>query len=698
MISVDGLTVLLASAIVLVGSFVFKRKAPDVHPAVFREQAYIGKTRNEGETAIIRNTQTPHGVPLMSTFDATTSTVYEMFNKAINDFGPQKFMAERHGSQWAWLTFEEAGKRAKQFGAGLLQLKGIERPQRTQDTVPAGSQMVGLFMGNCPEWIITDYACTLYGLVTVPLYDTFDVESLQHIISQTGMTSLIAHSKHINKIFDIAGRTNNLKNVILADVSQITPEIKERADALQIFVQTIKEAEQVGSSNPAEQLPPRPEDVFTICYTSGTTGLPKGVMITHQNIVSGGAGMLATIPEGYKLNSADRHLSYLPLSHMFERIVFHTLAYLGCEIGFFSGDIAKLFDDIDSFKPTLFPTVPRLLSRLYDKVNGTIAQSGIIKKTMFNLAYEVKKQTLRNGIITKTSFWDKLVFGKLQARIGGRVRMMLTGAAPISPDVIEFVRIVMGCQVLEGYGQTEAAAAGFVTKVGDYEFPWGSHVGTPFPSVEAKLVDVPSMEYYATDKPHPRGEICFRGPLVMKGYFKEPKMTAETVDKDGWLHTGDVGELLPNCTIKITDRVKNIFKLSQGEYIAPEKIEQKIKTTYVAQLFVYGDSLKSALVCVVVPDAEAFVPWVKSTLGFNGSLEEACNSIAVRDAVMKDMVALGKKAGLLSLEIPKAIVLKAEPMSVENGLLTPTFKTKRNIAKRFYQKELDAMYEELGSK
>ncbi|KAJ3185136.1 Long-chain-fatty-acid--CoA ligase 6 [Geranomyces variabilis] len=695
-VEISTVTVLLASAVgaALLSSYLFA-VTPTFHPAKFRQQSVRTKTRKEGESAIIRNPITPHDSKLIDAFPGNVNTAYEMLWSAVNKYGSREYLAHRVGGSWAWQSFSAMGDRAKAFGSGLQEIAGLAAPNQKQE-FPLSSQMVGLFLVGCPEWIVADFACVTYNLVSVPLYDTFDADALKHIITKTEMSVLITSEKNANKALDMVGSCPSLKYIVIANVTTIAGDMAERAKATNVQLRTFKEVETVGKSNVREPVRPTPDDVFTMCATSGTTGPPKIAMITHRNLTTGGAGMCATLPEGYQLGDSDRHLSYLPLSHMFERICFWSLTHLGARIGFFGGSIPQLFDDVASFRPTLFPTVPRLLGRLYDKINITIDQSNIVKRTVFKVAFAAKRRMLHQGCVTNSSIWDK-IFGPIQAKIGGNVKVILTGAAPISPEILEFVRIVLGAETLEGYGQTESSAAGFVTAVGDYQYPFGSHVGVPFPSAECKLLDVAPMNYFSTDKPNPRGEILIRGPLVMKGYFKEPKLTAEAIDADGWLHTGDVGALVANGTLKIIDRAKAIFKLSNGEYISPEPIEGKIKATYALQVYVYGDSLQSSLVAIVVPDPESFPAWAADK-GFNGSLEDACKDENLRKAVLADLQALGKKGGLHGFEIPARVKLCAEPMSVENGLLTPTFKTKRNVARDHFRADIDKMYKEISGK
>lgn len=270
--------------------------------------------------------------------------------------------------------------------------------------------------------------------------------------------------------------------------------------------------------------------------------------------------------------------------------------------------------------------------------------------------------------------------------MGGRVRIMVTGAAPISPTVLTFLRAALGCQIFEAYGQTESSAGCTISMPGDWI---AGHVGAPLICNIIKLDDVEEMNYFSSNN---EGEICIKGPNVFKGYLRDPEKTAEAIDKDGWLHTGDIGTWLPNGTLKIIDRKKNIFKLAQGEYIAPEKIENiYVRSAAVAQVFVHGESLRSFLIGIVVPDPET-LPEFAAKLGLKGSYEDLCKNPAVKKAILEDMVRLGKEAGLKSFEQVKDLYIHTDMFSVENGLLTPTLKAKRADLVKFFKKQIEALY------
>ncbi|KAG1301542.1 hypothetical protein G6F64_011704 [Rhizopus arrhizus] len=372
---------------------------------------------------------------------------------------------------------------------------------------------------------------------------------------------------------------------------------------------------------------------------------------------------------------------------MFTFPIFLLLTYLNVLL---KGDTLKLLDDIAELKPTVFCSVPRLFNRIYDKVLAGVRQKGGISAYLFNTAFQSKKAYLDSTV--HHWFWDRIVFSQIRQKLGGRLRFILSGSAPVSPDVMDFMRICFSAQVFEGYGQTENYCGGCLTIVDDNT---SGVVGVPFPCSEVKLVDVPDMEYLSTDQPYPRGEICIRGHSVMREYYKNPEKTAETVDKDGWLHTGDIGLFDSANRVVIIDRLKNIFKLSQGEYIAPEKIEGVYqKHELVAQAFIYGDSMQSSLVGIVVPDKDTFPSWAKAKFP---SVENIYESDEVKTAFLKTVTAYGKESDLKGFEQMRAVYLTPNEFTIDNELLTPTFKLKRETAKKVYQSEIDNLYATLSN-
>uniref|UniRef100_A0A671TCJ5 Arachidonate--CoA ligase n=1 Tax=Sinocyclocheilus anshuiensis TaxID=1608454 RepID=A0A671TCJ5_9TELE len=397
--------------------------------------------------------------------------------------------------------------------------------------------------------------------------------------------------------------------------------------------------------------PPKPQDLAVVCFTSGTTGTDH---VTFDCILT-----------EFKTKSSVLQVS------MFCH---------GARVGFYQGDISLLMDDIKTLKPTFFPVVPRLLNRIYDKILGSVTSP--LRRVILHYAVRRKQAELSSGVVRNNSMWDRLIFNKIQASLGGNLRFILTASAPISPTVLSFLRATLGCLIFEGYGQTECTAGCTFSMPGDWS---AGHVGAPLPCAMVKLTDIPDMNYYAKNG---EGEICIRGHSVFRGYLKDEERTGEALDADGWLHTGDVGQWLPNGTLRIVDRKKHIFKLSQGEYIAPEKIENVYtRCVPVLQVFVHGDSLQ----VIVVPDPEVFVDWAKER-GVVGSYEELCQNPDVKKAVLEDMMAVAKEAGLKSFEQVKDLYLHPDMFSVSNSLLTPTLKSKRVDLRRVFSEQIAQMY------
>ena len=422
-------------------------------------------------------------------------------------------------------------------------------------------------------------------------------------------------------------------------------------------------------------------------------GNPKGAMLSHKNFVS-----LVSCLEysDVKIEEDEVYLSYLPLAHVFERILITLCFYKAVKIGVYSGDVQKLKYDLEDLKPTAFASVPRLYNRFYDIIQGQIKNLTGFKRTLVDKAVDSKLYYLRTGAHYKHAIYDALVFHKMKQAFGGRVHIMVTGSAPISSQVIDFLKICCSCPILEGYGQTESTGASFLTVMND---PLSGHVGGPLSNTEFKLVDVSELGYTSKDKdpktgePLPRGEVCIRGPGVFQGYYKDEEKTKEAVDNDGWLHTGDIAQLNLNGSIKIIDRKKNIFKLAQGEYVAAEKIETIYnQSPCVEEIFIYGDSLQAYLVAIVLPKKKAVLQFAEEK-GKKGDFKELIKQKDVVDMVLEKMNAHAKKEKLFGFEMARKIVLIDTPF-LDLDLQTTSFKLKRHEAKKYFQAEINEMYAE----
>jgi len=398
----------------------------------------------------------------------------------------------------------------------------------------------------------------------------------------------------------------------------------------------------------------------------------------------------------YQYSEKDCYISYLPLAHVFEQAIFHSFVFLSARIGFYTGSVKNVMSDINALKPTCFITVPRLLNRIYGVVNKTIASKSVLVRFLFNMACKSKMRRLSKGKVTHW-LWDSLVFKSIREKLGGEIKVMLVGSAPLSSDVMDFMRIAFSCEIFEGYGSTETVGCISLTRRNETE---AGNNGVPWPCCEIKLRDIPEMNYTSDDKPFPRGEIMVKGPNVFKEYYKMPEVTAETKDEDGWCHTGDIGMWDEKGRLRIIDRVKNIFKLAQGEYVAPEKIENiLINHELVEQAFVHGESLQNSLVGVIVPDEPEIRNFALNTLNIAKAdtmpLKELYAKKELKEALIKELDKHCRANDLKGFECLHNIVLETEPFSTDNNLLTPVFKLKRNVAIKKYRKAIDQMYLEM---
>ena len=632
-------------------------------------------------------------------------TLYEAFRHgaALNPMGScMGFRATSTtgmATPFIYASYTECLSRINVLAAGMEVLE-LLRPN--QDNLAC----LGLYTKNCMEFVLAEHAAYTISGIAVPFYDTLGPDTVEFILKQTSLKTVLCTRAQLDKLCQ-AKQTGNcpaFQAVILID--GVIPQAADAAQAVGLSLYSFGKVEAVGARHIAMQgfhhRPPNPDDVAFFCYTSGTTGDPKGALITHQNVMSSIAGLWAAAPE-LQMHTNDRHLSYLPLAHIFEHVVLTQVFLAGASAAFFRGDPLLLMEDLQACRPTMLPVAPRVLNRMYDKIYAGMAAAGGWKEKLFHAAVAAKTRGLQEGYLTH-AVYDRLLFHKIKTALGlDQIRMMVSGSAPLASNVMTFFRILLGVSIVEGYGQTEGAAAATIGHPDD--FTTVGHVGGPVGSVEIVLMDVPEMGYRHTDTQHQgqpchgRGEICIRGPSVFKGYYKDEAKTKETIDDEGWLHSGDIGLWRPDGNLQIVDRKKNIFKLSQGEYVAPEKIENVLsRSGLIAQCFVYGDSFQSSLVAIVVPDEEPSMLWAKqqgdaSLAG--ASFAQLCQSPALKEAILADIRRLAQESKLAGFEIVKAIHLEPKPFSAEEDLLTPTFKLKRQKAKEKYENVIRKLYAEM---
>eukprot|EP01071_Lankesteria_metandrocarpae_P012614 Lankesteria_metandrocarpae@DN6096_c0_g1_i1.p1 len=600
-----------------------------------------------------------------------------------------------HEENYRWLTYDEVHELALIVGSGLLNLNCLPEVSFEDDTVTNNKpfQLLGIHSKNRPEWFIMEQASNAFNFATVPLYDTLGQDALHYILVQTQMPSVAASAESLPSLLAICEGTK-LENIILLDsMDDLTPEQLTRAKELNVKIVSYMEVIASGKSHTLAPSPGGREDVHTICYTSGTTGAPKGV-VHHQNtfvslVSASQRGPLGSIE--LEVSQSDVHISYLPLAHMFERVICNILYGVGASIGLYSGDTLKLLDDIRVLQPTIFISVPRLFNRINDRIQNNLGDKPFLVQYLFNLGIATKVANFRQRAATTHSLWDTLVFNKTKNFLGGRLRYMVVGGAPLAPEIQERMAVIFCCPLLEGYGLTESMGATFIQIPSDCI---KGSVGGILPCNEFKLRSVPHMDYNTTDDP-PRGELLLRGKGLFKGYFRNAEACESVIDSEGWFSTGDICVLLPNHSVKIVDRAKSMFKLAQGEYVAPEKMEQVYtQSLFISQAFVTGLSTKSFLVAIIIPDEDYSEKWAVLHKKQGLSLAELCKDEEFKAAIIADMDVVGHRADLRGFEKVKVVHLESDQFSVENSMLTPTLKIRRHTARERYDDIIVNMYSE----
>ncbi|XP_060180127.1 long chain acyl-CoA synthetase 4-like [Lycium barbarum] len=610
---------------------------------------------------------------------------WDIFRLSVEKYPNNRMLGRRKivdgkPGKYVWMTYKEVYDIVIKVGNSIRNC-GVEQGGKC-----------GIFGANCPEWIMSMEACNAHGLYCVPLYDTLGAGAVEFIISHAEVAIAFVEEKKVPELLKtFPNAAKYLKTVV--SFGEVTPQQKDEVEKHGVALYSWDEFLQLGSKNQFDLPVKKKSDTCTIMYTSGTTGEPKGVMISNNSIVtliSGVKRFLESVNEALTMN--DVYISYLPLAHIFDRAIEECFINHGASIGFWRGDVKLLTEDLGELKPTVFCAVPRVLDRIYSGLQQKISSGGRLRSTLFNIAYARKLQYLKSGskYHEASPISDKVVFSKVKEGLGGKVRLILSGAAPLSSHVEAFLRVVACAHVLQGYGLTETCAGTFVSLPNQFDML--GTVGPPVPNVDVCLESVPEMEYDALSST-PRGEICVRGDTLFSGYYKREDLTKEVMI-DGWFHTGDIGEWQPNGSLKIIDRKKNIFKLSQGEYVAVENLENVYgNNPVIDSIWLYGSSFESFLVAVVNPNKQETEKWAKQN-GLSGDFNSLCENSKVKEYIQGELTKAGKEKKLKGFEFIKAIHLDPVPFDMERDLLTPTFKKKRPQLLKYYKDVIDTMYKD----
>jgi long-chain acyl-CoA synthetase len=596
-----------------------------------------------------------------STATAATSLPGLCLTASLKHGKPDAFN-HREDGKWISMSAEQFVERVKNVALGLAAL-GIRPGDR-----------IALLSENRPEWSIVDLAILSLGAINVPIYTTQAVDQIEFILADSGCKTIFISNrklyKHAREV--LAHRT--LEHLIFFENE--VAELVEKAIALEdLEANGQQHADERPDAFNAYMAAVKPDDLATIIYTSGTTGEPKGVMLTHNNFMSN----VLAVTNGLPIDSADVALSVLPLSHIFERTGFYVFCYCGLSV-YYAASFDQVGENLKEVRPTVMTAVPRLFEKVYHRIiKKGMAEKGW-KKSVFMRSLEVGQ---RYGELKDTRRWvsptlgiqqklaSKLVFSKWREGVGGKLRYFVSGGAPLSP-ALSYAYLAAGIPILQGYGATE-------TCIVCANRPGNNHVGSvglPFEGIELKIAE--------------DGEILVRGPNVMRGYYGQPEATAAVI-KDGWFYTGDVGHLDKEGRLYITDRKKDLFKLSNGKYVAPQLIESLLKQSeFVSQVVVVGAGRKQPA-ALIVPDWESLNKALADTgESFPKDKKELSQNPSVIKIVQRDIASL--TASLVDYERIRRVALLPEEFTIDSGELTPTLKVKRRVIDEKFGHLIEELY------
>ncbi|KNC84329.1 hypothetical protein SARC_03453 [Sphaeroforma arctica JP610] len=609
-------------------------------------------------------------------------------SETIKDPNTGKELLKCTYGAYRWMTYNRTNERILAFAKGLISM-GVKPKEN-----------VCIFMNTMADWQVASQACFQAGIVLGTIYATLGDEALAYGFNQTESSTVITEGALLPAIAKIAKDCPHLKSIIYNGEKPKDVAVPEGV-TLYAYEDVIK----TGKAADVSYSEPKPEDVAVIMYTSGSTGLPKGVMLTHHNMTSACIGFKEALPT--IVPGEDCFMGFLPLAHIFALCSENFLLNNGCMIGY--GGALTLTDnspkikagtkgDISELRPTYLAAVPTIMDRIRQAVTGKVAAGSPLVQKLFHKAFESKKAAMKKG--KGTPIWDAIVFNKIKSVLGGRIKEVFSGGAPLAADSQLFMNVVFGVPVCQGYGLTETCSSATIAHHTDRD-SFGK-VGGPLVVVDLKLKDWEEGNYKVTDKDDkaigmPRGEVLLGGPCIASGYYKMPEKTAEEfiADESGkvWFHTGDIGQVHKSGTLQIIDRKKDLVKLQQGEYVSLGKVESMLKAAnYIDNMMVYADPFHSYCVAIVTVLAPAVAAFAEK----NGIQKEWADLVKDPKIVAEVLASLQKEAKsskLAKFETPQKIFIEADPWLPESGLVTASLKLQRNNLKKHYEAEISKLLE-----
>ncbi|KAM0788307.1 hypothetical protein ACM66B_001450 [Microbotryomycetes sp. NB124-2] len=672
----------------------------------------VGPPAPKGESRARRYVDTADKLVDRPTTDTgiEINVMHDVLKHSVKKFGPQKAMGWRdtikvHNeekeitktvggkevkekktwtyfelSDYKWWTYQEFYDIVLEAGSALV------KTGHSKDTI------FNIYSSTSPRWQVMANACAAHGVTFATAYDSLGEEGLRHSINEPNVYGMFSNANLLGTIAAVVKDTPSLK-VLIYDGKQedVKTGAIDKIKGAGIEVYHFDEFIQLGKDNRIDANPGKPEDTMCIMYTSGSTGAPKGVIISNANVVACIGAVQALLP--HVVCEGETYIAYLPLAHILEMAVEQCFLFVGAQIGY--GTVKTLTDasvrncagDIRALAPTVMVGVPAVWELIRKGILSKVKAGGALKQRIFNFAMAAKQWGGRGSLIANVM--DAVVFNAVKQGTGGRLKYALSGGAPISESTQQWLSTAL-CMIIQGYGMTESTA--MCCLLPPEYFRYGS-VGVPVPSVELKLVDVPEAGYFSANDP-PEGEVWIRGPSVMNGYYHRDDLTAETL-KDGWLNTGDIGRVNKDGTISLIDRKKNLVKLSGGEYIALERLESVYKScSYVSNICVHGDSSANRPMAIIFPHEANLKQLVQEQNLSSGSddLASLCKEDKVRDAVLKQVNDVGKKAGFKPLEMLQTVILDPEEWLPSNGMTTAAQKLNRKAILDKHKDEMQKVY------